>query len=290
MKTHSWPHPVLASTIITDNPLERDYKESFDFNFEISKASKNLFLAKITINSPVLRRAICSLYVDLVLYMEAVESPLRLTRRVDVARLESGSKLEVPVDIDQSKFSGGLKLCAYLIAARTFDLSTDDCVPGYDSTVSVEKGALLGYSNGHMLFDDKSNISNLFKVRRDERIEFMSVNSEEGLIVINLPTGMYDKYALYRQKNINVTSCAFLFPALVETISFLAEGRGDLESWPGEFSGARLVVVQSLAKEGLSPREVAQKGAVFAASTLFANFKENHGKLFSELSTSYETE
>jgi hypothetical protein len=118
----------------------------------------------------------------------------------------------------------------------------------------------------------------------------MSVSSEEGLIVVSLPTDMYDKYALYRQKNINVTSCAFLFPAMVETVSLLSEGRGDLEQWPDEFSGARLIVVQSLAKLGLSPREVAQKGSVFAASAIFANFKENHGRLFSELSTSYESE
>ena len=290
MKTHSWPHPVLVSKLISENPLESDFKDSVDFIFEITKKSKNLFSAKVTIDSSVLRRCISSREIDLVLYLEALESPLRLTRRVDGSPFASGTSLEFPVDIDQSKFSGGLKLCAYLIAARKFELSTADCVDGYAKSVSVEKGALLGYSNGHMLFDDKSNISNIFKVRRDERLEYMSVSSEEGLIVVSLPTDMYDKYALYRQKNINVTSCAFLFPAMVETVSLLSEGRGDLEQWPDEFSGARLIVVQSLAKLGLSPREVAQKGSVFAASAIFANFKENHGRLFSELSTSYESE
>ncbi len=179
-------------------------------------------------------------------------------------------------------------MCVYLIAARDFRLDTADCVNGYESSVLVEKGALLGYTNAHLLYDDKSNISNIFKVRREERLEYMSVNSDEGLIVISLPAEMYDKYSLYRKKNINVTSCSFLFPALVETISLLVEGRSELEQWPDEFSGARVVVARSLAKGGLWPRDVVQKGPVFAASMLFSDFRENHSKLFSELNNSYE--
>jgi hypothetical protein len=290
MKTHSWPHPVLVSSSISEAQYERDYQDGIDFTFSLKKSAKDKFEAKIMVGSTALRRHIGEGEVDLVLYFEALESPLRQIRRLDASTLALGSTLEVPVDLDQSKFSGGLKVCVYLVAQSTFELSTVDCVEGYAPKMLVESGALLGYSNAHLLYDDKSNISNLFKVRKDERLELMTVSSEDDLIVVSLPKDMFEKYTLFRLKNTNVTSCSFLFPALVETIALMVAGHTELEQWPDGFYGARFVVAQSLAKEGLAPRDVAQKGAVYAASALFSKFKENHAKLFNELSTSYKSE
>ena len=290
MKTHSWPHPVLVSTSISEAEYERDYQEGIDFTFDLVKSSKDRFLATIMLGSTALRRHIAANQVDLVLYFEALESPLRQVRRLDGSPLALSSKLAVPVDLDQSKFSGGLKVCVYLVASSAFELSTVDCVPGYASKMPVESGALLGYSNGHLLYDDKSSIRNLFKVRKDERLELMAVNSEDNLIEVSLPKELFEKYSLFRLKNTNVTSCSFLFPALVETIALMVVGHSELEQWPDGFYGARFVVAQSLAKEGLSPRDVSQKGAVHAASVLFAKFKENHAKLFNELGTAYKSE
>jgi hypothetical protein len=70
----------------------------------------------------------------------------------------------------------------------------------------------------------------------------------------------------------------------------MVAGNTELEQWPDGLHGARFVVAQSLAKEGLAPRDVAQKGAVYAAAALFSKFKENHAKLFNELGTSYKSE
>jgi len=290
MKTHSWPHPVLVSYSISEAQYERDYQDGIDFTFSLKKSSKDKFEAKIMVGSPALRRHIGEGEIDLMLYFEALESPLRQTRRLDAAALVSGDTFDVPVDLDQSKFSGGLKVCVYLIAKTSFELSTVDCVQGYAPKMLVESGVLLGYSNAHLLYDDKSNISNLFKVRKDERLELMTVNSDDDLIVVSLPKDMFEKYTLFRLKNTNVTSCSFLFPALVETIALMVAGHAELEQWPDGFYGARFVVAQSLAKEGLAPRDVAQKGAVYAASALFSKFKENHAKLFNELGTSYKSE
>ena len=247
-------------------------------------------MAKVMIGSPALRRHINVKQVELVLYLEALESPLRIARRLDGAALGRESEIEVPVDIDQSKFSGGLKVCVYLVAKVGFKLSTADCVEGYESEVPVEQGALVGYSNALLLYDDKSNISNIFKVRKNDSIELMTVNSEDEFIDVNLPTDLYEKYTLFRLKNTNVTACSFLFPALVETISSMAEGCSELEQWPDGYNGAKFVVAQTLAKEGISPRDVAQRGAVRAASALFSRFKENHVKLFGELRSTYQSE
>jgi hypothetical protein len=290
MKTHSWPHPVLATKALCDNEFERDYQSSIDFVFVLTKVTKNEFNAKIQIDSGAIRAALIAGKVDAVIYQEAVESPLRSTRRLSPEGWGAGGTINVPVQLDQSKFSGGLKVCVYLVAKGPFLLETSDCVDGYDMTLPVAKGALLGYSNACMLYDDKSNISNIFKVRRQEGIEYMSVNSDADFIMISLPAEMFDKYGLYRKKNLNVTSCAFLFPALVETIGQLNEsidGNQELEQWPDGFFGARLAIVQSLAKAGVSPRDVSMKGAVHASSVLFSQFKENHSKLFTELNTSY---
>jgi len=290
MKTHSWPHPVLVSTSISESQFERDYREGIDFTFNLVKSAKDKFTAKIGIGSPALRAHITAGEVELVIYFEALESPLRQVRRLDASSLNTSDALEVPVDLDQSKFSGGLKVCVYLVAKSTFQLSTFDCVAGYDQKISVEAGALLGYSNACLLYDDKSNITNLFKVRKDDRLQFMTVNSEDEHVVLSLPTEMYDKYCLFRQKNINVTSCAFLFPALVETISLMMAEGSDLEQWPEGYSIARFIIAQTLAKEGVSPRDVAQKGSFYAASVLFSQLKENHAKLFNELGTNYKSE
>ena len=290
MKTHSWPHPVLVSTSISEAEYERDYQEGIDFTFSLVKSAKDRFSATVMLGSTALRRHIAAAEVDLVLYFEALESPLRQVRRLDGSPLALSNKMQVPVDLDQSKFSGGLKVCVYLVAQSAFELSTVDCVPGYASKMPVESGALLGYSNAQLLFDDKSSIRNIFKVRKDERLELMTVNSDDDLIVVSLPTELFEKYSLFRLKSTNVTSCSFLFPALVETISLMVVGHSELEQWPDGFYGARFVVAQSLAKEGLSPRDVAQKGSVYAASALFAKFKENHAKLFNELSTACKSE
>lgn len=290
MKTHSWPHPVLVSSSISEAEYERDYQDGIDFTFSLAKSSKDMFLAKIMVGSTALRRHIITAKLDVILYFEALESPLRQVRRLDASSFALSNTLEVPVDLDQSKFSGGLKICVYLVAQSAFELSTVDCVPGYATKMLVESGALLGYSNAHLLFDDKSSISNIFKVRKDERLELMTVGSDDDLIVVSLPKDMFEKYSLFRLKNTNVTSCSFLFPALVETISLMVVGYSELEQWPDGFYGARFVVAKSLAKEGLSPRDVAQKGAVYAASALFSKFKENHAKLFNELGTAYKSE
>lgn len=247
-------------------------------------------MAKVMIGSPSLRRHIDIKEVELVLYLEALESPLRLARRLPGSAFGRESELEIPVDIDQSKFSGGLKVCVYLVARVGFRLSTADCVEGYEPEVPVEQGALVGYSNALLLYDDKSNISNIFKVRKNDSIELMTVNSEDEFIDVNLPTDLYEKYTLFRLKNTNVTACSFLFPALVETISSMAEGCSELEQWPDGYHGAKFVVAQTLAKEGISPRDVAQRGAVRAASALFSRFKENHAKLFGELRATYQSE
>jgi hypothetical protein len=281
---------VLVSASISEAQYERDYQDGVDFNFSLKKSTKDKFEAKITLGSAALRRHIGAGEVEVVLYFEALESPLRQTRRLNASAFVSSDTLAVPVDLDQSKFSGGLKVCIYLVAQSSFELSTVDCVHGYAPKMFVESGALLGYSNAHLLYDDKSNISNLFKVRKDERLELMTVNSEDDLIVVSLPQDMFEKYTLFRLKNTNVTTCSFLFPALVETISLMITGHTELEQWPDGFYGARFVVAQSLAKEGLAPRDVAQKGAVYAASALFSKFKENHAKLFNELGTSYKSE
>jgi len=290
MKTHSWPHPVLVSTSISESQFERDYREGIDFTFNLVKSAKDKFTAKIGIGSTALRAHITAGEVELVIYFEALESPLRQVRRLDASSLNTSDALEVPVDLDQSKFSGGLKVCVYLVAKSTFELSTLDCVEGYDPKVPVEGGALLGYSNACLLYDDKSNISNLFKVRKDDRLEFMTVNSEDDLIVVSLPSEMFEKYALFRKRNINVTSCSFLFPALVETISLMVVENSDLEQWPSGYYGARFVVAQTLANGGISPRDVAQRGSVYAASVLFSQLKENHTKLFNEMGTNYKSE
>ena len=289
MKTHSWPHPVLVSASISETEYERDYQDGIDFTFALKKSSKDRFEARIMVGSTAMRLHIGEGEVELVLYFEALESPLRQVRRLDASALAVRSTLELPVELDQSKFSGGLKVCVYLIAKTPFEFSTADCVEGYAPKMLVESGALLGYSNAHLLYDDKSNISNIFKVRKDERLELMTVNSEDDLIVVSLPNEIFEMYMLFRLKNTNVTSCSFLFPALVETISLMVAGNSELEEWPDGFYGARFVVAQSLAKEGLAPRDVAQKGAVYAASALFSKFKENHAKLFNELGTSYKS-
>lgn len=154
----------------------------------------------------------------------------------------------------------------------------------------VEQGALVGYSNALLLCDDKSNISNIFKVRKSDTIELMTVVSEGDFIEITLPTDLYEKYTLFRLKNTNVTACSFLFPALVETISSMIEDCSELEQWPDGYHGAKFVVAQTLAKAGMSPRDVSQRGAVHAASALFSGFKENHVKLFGELRATYQSE
>lgn len=289
MKTHSWPHPVLTSLQLSGGAYERDYKESADFSFGLKDTTRNgCFDAEIKLTSKPLREHVVRGDVGVVLYLEAAESPHREIRRLDVVKFATESIVRMPIELDQTKFSGGLKMCVYLIASREFALSTLDCVPGYDAAAPVEKGALLGYTNAHMLFDDKSDIGKIFKVRKDDRLEYISVNSDEGMIVVSLPPEIFDKYVLYRRKTANVTTCAFLFPALVETISLMVEGRAEQEQWPDDYSGARMIVAQALAKSGLSPREVAQKGAVYAASQLSSAFRENHSKLFSELNTTYE--
>lgn len=290
MKTHSWPHPVLVTASISEQEYERDYQLGVDLTFSLAKTGKGRFKAKIMVGSPSLRRHIDIKDVELVLYLEALESPLRLARRLPGSAFGRESEIEIPVDIDQSKFSGGLKVCVYLVARIGFKLSTADCVEGYEPEVPVEQGALVGYSNALLLFDDKSNISNIFKVRKNDSIELMTVNCADDFIDVNLPTDMYEKYTLFRLKNTNVTACSFLFPALVETISSMAEGCSELEQWPDGFHGAKFVVAQTLAKEGISPRDVAQRGAVRAASALFSRFKENHVKLFGELRATYQSE
>ena len=290
MKTHSWPHPVLVTASISEQEYERDYQLGVDLTFSLAKTGKGRFTARIMVGSPSLRRHIDIKDVELVLYLEALESPLRLARRLPGSAFGRESEIEIPVDIDQSKFSGGLKVCVYLVARIGFKLSTADCVEGYESEVPVEQGALVGYSNALLLYDDKSNISNIFKVRKNDSIELMTVNCADDFIDVNLPTDMYEKYTLFRLKNTNVTACSFLFPALVETISSMAEGCSELEQWPDGFHGAKFVVAQTLAKEGISPRDVAQRGAVRAASALFSRFKENHVKLFGELRATYQSE
>lgn len=290
MKTHSWPHPVLVTASITEQDYERDYQPGVDLTFSLAKTGKGRFTAKIMVGSPSLRRHIDIKDVELVLYLEALESPLRLARRLPGSAFGRESEIEIPVDIDQSKFSGGLKVGVYLVARIGFKLSTADCVEGYEPEVPVEQGALVGYSNALLLYDDKSNISNIFKVRKNDSIELMTVNCADDFIDVNLPTDMYEKYTLFRLKNTNVTACSFLFPALVETISSMAEGCSELEQWPDGFHGAKFVVAQTLAKEGISPRDVAQRGAVRAASALFSRFKENHVKLFGELRATYQSE
>jgi hypothetical protein len=290
MKTHSWPHPVLVTASISEQEYERDYQLGVDLTFSLAKTGKGRFTAKIMVGSPSLRRHIDIKDVELVLYLEALESPLRLARRLPGSAFGRESEIEIPVDIDQSKFSGGLKVCVYLVARIGFKLSTADCVEGYEPEVPVEQGALVGYSNALLLYDDKSNISNIFKVRKNDSIELMTVNCADDFIDVNLPTDMYEKYTLFRLKNTNVTACSFLFPALVETISSMAEGCSELEQWPDGFHGAKFVVAQTLAKEGISPRDVAQRGAVRAASALFSRFKENHVKLFGELRATYQSE
>jgi hypothetical protein len=290
MKTHSWPHPVLVTASISEQEYERDYQLGVDLTFSLAKTGKGRFTARIMVGSPSLRRHIDIKDVELVLYLEALESPLRLARRLPGSAFGRESEIEIPVDIDQSKFSGGLKVCVYLVARIGFKLSTADCVEGYEPEVPVEQGALVGYSNALLLYDDKSNISNIFKVRKNDSIELMTVNCADDFIDVNLPTDMYEKYTLFRLKNTNVTACSFLFPALVETISSMAEGCSELEQWPDGFHGAKFVVAQTLAKEGISPRDVAQRGAVRAASALFSRFKENHVKLFGELRATYQSE
>ena len=290
MKTHSWPHPVLVTASISEQEYERDYQPGVDLTFSLAKTGKGRFTAKIMIGSPSLRRHIDIKEVELVLYLEALESPLRLARRLPGSAFGRESEIEIPVDIDQSKFSGGLKVCVYLVARIGFKLSTADCVEGYEPEVPVEQGALVGYSNALLLYDDKSNISNIFKVRKNDSIELMTVNCADDFIDVNLPTDLYEKYTLFRLKNTNVTACSFLFPALVETISSMVEGCSELEQWPDGFHGAKFVVAQTLAKEGISPRDVAQRGAVRAASALFSRFKENHVKLFGELRATYQSE
>lgn len=290
MKTHSWPHPVLVTASISEQEYERDYQLGVDLTFSLAKTGKGRFTAKIMVGSPSLRRHVDIKEVELVLYLEALESPLRLARRLPGSAFGRESEIEIPVDIDQSKFSGGLKVCVYLVARIGFKLSTADCVEGYEPEVPVEQGALVGYSNALLLYDDKSNISNIFKVRKNDSIELMTVNCADDFIDVNLPTDMYEKYTLFRLKNTNVTACSFLFPALVETISSMAEGCSELEQWPDGFHGAKFVVAQTLAKEGISPRDVAQRGAVRAASALFSRFKENHVKLFGELRATYQSE
>jgi hypothetical protein len=290
MKTHSWPHPVLVTASISEQEYERDYQLGVDLTFSLAKTGKGRFTARIMVGSPSLRRHIDIKDVELVLYLEALESPLRLARRLPGSAFGRESEIEIPVDIDQSKFSGGLKVCVYLVARIGFKLSTADCVEGYEHEVPVEQGALVGYSNALLLYDDKSNISNIFKVRKNDSIELMTVNCADDFIDVNLPTDMYEKYTLFRLKNTNVTACSFLFPALVETISSMAEGCSELEQWPDGFHGAKFVVAQTLAKEGISPRDVAQRGAVRAASALFSRFKENHVKLFGELRATYQSE
>ena len=290
MKTHSWPHPVLVTASISEQEYERDYQLGVDLTFSLAKTGKGRFTARIMVGSPSLRRHIDIKEVELVLYLEALESPLRLARRLPGSAFGRESEIEIPVDIDQSKFSGGLKVCVYLVARIGFKLSTADCVEGYEPEVPVEQGALVGYSNALLLYDDKSNISNIFKVRKNDSIELMTVNCADDFIDVNLPTDMYEKYTLFRLKNTNVTACSFLFPALVETISSMAEGCSELEQWPDGLHGAKFVVAQTLAKEGISPRDVAQRGAVRAASALFSRFKENHVKLFGELRATYQSE
>lgn len=290
MKTHSWPHPVLVTASLSEQEYERDYKPGVDLTFSLAKVGKGRFTAKVMIGSPSLRRHIDIKEVELVLYLEALESPLRLARRLPGSAFGRESEIELPVDIDQSKFSGGLKVCVFLVARAGFRLSTADCVEGYEPEVPVEQGALVGYSNALLLYDDKSNISNIFKVRKNDSIELMTVNCEDDFIDVNLPADLYEKYTLFRLKNTNVTACSFLFPALVETISSMAEGCSELEQWPDGFHGAKFVVAQTLAKEGISPRDVAQRGAVRAASALFSRFRENHVKLFGELRATYQSE
>ena len=290
MKTHSWPHPVLVTASISEQEYERDYQLGVDLTFSLAKTGKGRFTARIMVGSPSLRRHIDIKDVELVLYLEALESPLRLARRLPGSAFGRESEIEIPVDIDQSKFSGGLKVCVYLVARIGFKLSTADCVEGYEPEVPVEQGALVGYSNALLLYDDKSNISNIFKVRKNDSIELMTVDCADDFIDVNLPTDLYEKYTLFRLKNTNVTACSFLFPALVETISSMVEGCSELEQWPDGFHGAKFVVAQTLAKEGISPRDVAQRGAVRAASALFSRFKENHVKLFGELRATYQSE
>jgi hypothetical protein len=217
-----------------------------------------------------------------------------MTRKVNATRAGASREFLGEIEIDTAKFNGGLKVCAYIVANQDLQLDTSDCIPGYPAKVNISEGALLAYSNAKLIEDRKSSLTSLFRVMKSDAVEAMTVSSEGEVIVISLPPNLFLGYRLYRSQGAGsqasaTVACAFLLPALVEVISGMSKDTaGDL--WPEGDSGAKGLLAAELNILGISPDVVTQKGAAFAAASIFNKLPYSHSRMFDELRAAFSDE
>jgi len=286
MKIHSWPYPVLSCQTLCEEH-ERDYLPQCDFRLTLKKKKTGIFEMTAYVGSKELVKELMSGVVSLVIFEEALASPLRRARKIDVANHNDGNFVS-DLQIDSAKFSGGLKVCAYIVAAKDFSLSTKECVKGYGLTVKVSEGSLLGYSNAKLIEDRKAPFADLFAVRNDPNIKAMSVDYEGNIIRVSLPPNFFNSYKIYRGtegkgRAASTVATAVLVPALIEVLAAMAYQVPEGEVWPEDMIGARGVLVRELTKMGIMPDDLRQKGAANAASMLTLRMPFNMTKLFEEL-------
>jgi len=292
MKLYSWPFPVLACKSLC-NETERDYHKDCDFKIDIKKISvgdlKGKFRVIANVGSKELSKALQNGNVNLIFFQEALASPLRLARKLDVTNEKEGCFSAI-LEIDSSKFSGGLQVCAYLVTVKDFKLSTKECVDGYPETIHVFEGSILGYSNAKRIEEDKIKFQDLFVVRGDQIVKGMRVDHSGDRIVVTLSPSVFNSYKVYRGmdgsgKAASIVACSILLPALVEVLSKMINDITDetQNDWSADIKGARSILVSELKKLGISPGDLKQKGASYGSSLLLEQLPFNFDKLFKEL-------
>lgn len=296
MKLHSWPYPVLACQALCEEQ-ERDYLAQCDFRITLVKHKVGHLAGKFKLSANVGSSELCNALksglISLVLFEEALESPMRRARKLDVTNDNDGNFFAT-LEIDSSKFSGGLQVCAYLVAIKDFKLSTKECVPGYPKEISICEGSFLGYSNAKRIEEEPIDFADLFEVRGDPNVEGMSVDFDTSeCITISLSPGSFLDYKTYRGidgkgRAASIVGAAILVPALIDILANMINQFSKEDEWPVGIPGARGILARQLDKEDISPAELEQKGAANIASLLVSRLPFNIEKLFKDLDEIYK--
>ncbi|MHC8515095.1 hypothetical protein [Sporosarcina sp. ITBMC105] len=141
--------------------------------------------------------------------------------------------------IDDQRLRGKMEIRPFIIATTTIENYTNTQLNDFyrDLPLTFEKGNMLAIAEAidiilHEESTETQNLPSIITVRRVEKSEHMNIQMSSDQILIELPKGIYDKYAEYAGSRLKDTILATVFtPCLVDVFHTLKEDTSGYEDY-----------------------------------------------------------
>jgi hypothetical protein len=238
-RARSWPHPVVS-------PLSDDVMpNNFDFRLDVLPEYKRWILGiEATDDDATLAQYVCAGKARYLVHVECKRTYFRNALMSEKPRFE--------MSIDGSSLFGVVEVSLLLVATKDID---DYRHPAQhsdyrDGTFNVSIGEPLAVAvsksfDAFLEADPILRLSSILDIKRgDEDLGVMNVNCHGDRIVIELPSGEYDRYRELRvDPRIRGTlATSVVLPALLDSFFYLRTLGSDLDEFKENHRWCRVVL------------------------------------------------